>query len=78
MERNLDRRVEVLCPILDRELREYIRDTVLGAYLRDTDRAAVLGPDGVYRPAVADDGERFNAQHFLLTRHTTDYARDAH
>jgi polyphosphate kinase len=78
MERNLDRRVEVLCPILDRELREYIRDTVLGAYLRDTDRAAVLGPDGIYRPAVADDGERFNAQQFLLTRHTTDYARDAH
>ncbi len=43
MERNLDRRVEVLCPVLDRNLLEYLRETVLGAYLRDTDRATVLG-----------------------------------
>ena len=55
MERNLDRRVEVLCPILDPSLLEYVRDTVLGAYLRDTDRAAVLGPDGEYRMAAAAD-----------------------
>jgi polyphosphate kinase len=79
MERNLDRRVEVLCPILDKELREYVRDTVLGAYLRDTDRAAVLGADGTYRPAEGSGGgEGFNAQQFLLARHTTDYARDQH
>jgi polyphosphate kinase len=74
MERNLDRRVEVLSPVLDKELREYLRETVLGAYLRDTDRAAVLGADGEYHPA-ADGGERFNAQQFLLTRHTSEYAR---
>jgi polyphosphate kinase len=78
MERNLDRRVEVLCPVLDKELRDYLRDTVLGAYLRDTDRAAVLGADGDYRPATSDGGEPFNAQHFLLTRHTTEYAREGH
>lgn len=78
MERNLDRRVEVLCPILDKELREYLRETVLGAYLRDSDRAAILGPDGEYRAADAEGGERFNAQHFLLMRHTSDYARDQH
>ena len=74
MERNLDRRVEVLCPVLDRSLLEYLRETVLGAYLRDADRAAVLGPDGDYRPASAEETvERFSAQDFLLTRHTTDY-----
>jgi polyphosphate kinase len=78
MERNLDRRVEVLCSVIDKELREYLRDTVLGAYLRDTDRAAVLGADGEYRSAPADGGERFNAQQFLLARHTVDYARDQH
>src|SRR5262245_3892257 len=39
MERNLDRRVEVLCPVLDPALRAYLRDTVLDAYLRDTDQA---------------------------------------
>ena len=75
MERNLDRRVEVLCPVLDRGLLEYLRETVLGAYLRDADRATVLGSDGAYTPAVAGEGtERFSAQDFLLARHTTDYA----
>jgi polyphosphate kinase len=79
MERNLDRRVEVLCPVLDRDLREYLRDTVLGAYLRDTDRATILGPDGGYRRAAPVHGaERFNAQDFLLARHTIEYARDSH
>jgi polyphosphate kinase len=75
MERNLDRRVEVLCPVLDRSLLEYLRDTVLGSYLRDSERAAILGPDGEYRPAAAgESADRFSAQAFLLARHTTDYA----
>jgi polyphosphate kinase len=79
MERNLDRRVEVLCPVLDRDLHEYLRDTVLGAYLRDTDRAAVLTSGGEYAPAAGSDTvDRFNAQQFLLARHTTDYVRDQH
>ena len=74
MERNLDRRVEVLCPVLDRSLVEYLRETVLGAYLRDTDRATVLDSDGRYRTADGGEAERFSAQAFLLGRHTTDYA----
>ena len=75
MERNLDRRVEVLCPVLDRNLLEYLRETVLGAYLRDTDRATVLGRDGDYRAAASNEtADRFSAQNFLLVRHTTDYA----
>ena len=75
MERNLDRRVEVLCPVLDRGLLEYLRETVLGAYLRDADRAAVLGREGDYKPASTGDAvDRFSAQDFLLGRHTTDYA----
>jgi polyphosphate kinase len=79
MERNLDRRVEVLCPVLDRDLHEYLRDTVLGAYLRDTDRAAVLTSGGEYAPAAGSDTvDRFSAQQFLLARHTTDYVRDQH
>jgi polyphosphate kinase len=74
MERNLDRRVEVLCPVLDRSLLEYLRETVLGAYLRDADRAAVLGRDGEYTPASTEETvDRFSAQDFLLGRHTTDY-----
>jgi polyphosphate kinase len=78
MERNLDRRVEVLCPVLDRNLGEYLRETVLGTYLRDTDRATRLEPGGTYAAARTDNAEPLNAQQFLLTRHTTDYARDQH
>lgn len=75
MERNLDRRVEVRCPVLDRGLVDYLREAVLGAYLRDADRAAVLGRDGEYRPASTGEAvDRFSAQDFLLARHTTDYA----
>jgi polyphosphate kinase len=73
MERNLDRRVEALTPVRNPEIRRHLRDVVLDAYLRDTDRATELWPDGHYRRPDVDDGaERFNAQRFLL-----DYSREA-
>jgi polyphosphate kinase len=75
MERNLDRRVEILCPVLDRELGSYLRDTVLPAYLQDTVRATVLDAAGRYRPAPVRD-EPVDAQQLLLTRHLTEYTRD--
>jgi polyphosphate kinase len=77
MERNLDRRVEVLCPVLDPSLRTYLRDTVLDAYLRDTDQAWTLDASGAYTaPAVASGTDPFSAQATLLVRHTTDYQHD--
>jgi polyphosphate kinase len=70
MERNLDRRVETLAPIRDPEILEHLRDIVLGAYLRDTDRAMVLDSSGHYeRPP--NGSEHFDAQQFLI-RHYTD------
>ena len=70
MERNLDRRVETLTPVRDPEILEHLRDVVLGAYLRDTDRAMVLDSTGHYeRPP--NGSEHFNAQQFLI-RHYTD------
>lgn len=61
MLRNLDRRVEVLVPILDTDLRTYLRDTLLTAYLRDNVNARVLRPDGTYKLAAAGS-ERVDAQ----------------
>ena len=56
MERNLDRRVEVLCPIADRRLADHISHVVLGAVLRDGWRARQLQADGQYvAPAVPPD-----------------------
>lgn len=68
MERNLDRRVETLCPVRDPEIRQHLRDVVLNAYLQDTDRAMVLRATGRYDHPAASDG--FNAQRSLLEHYS--------
>ena len=73
MERNLDRRVEVLCPIRDPDLRHQLRHVVLEALLRDTDRAYQLQPDGEYVRLVAEDGQApVNSQKLLLEHYAQD------
>jgi polyphosphate kinase len=66
MKRNLDRRVEVVTPILDANLKRYLKDTVLAAYLKDNVKARVLKSDGSYgRVPTAPAEERFNSQLFF-------------
>jgi len=48
MERNLNRRVETLFPLEDRDLVHQVRDSLLETYLSDNFRARVLMPDGTY------------------------------
>jgi polyphosphate kinase len=67
MERNLNKRVEAVCPVLDTELAQFIRHVILEAYLRDNVRARVLQPDGTYVP-VERDGARFDAQQTMMSR----------
>ena len=63
MARNLDRRVEVVTPVMDPQLKSYLKDTVLAAYLRDNTKARVMNSDGTYeRPPMTDDEEPFNSQ----------------
>jgi polyphosphate kinase len=63
MHRNLNRRVEVVAPLKDPAIREYIKTNVLGAYLRDNVNSRLLKPDGTYkRIAPGGAGEIFNAQ----------------
>ena len=69
MERNLDRRVEALVPVRDPEILEHLRDVVLSACLRDTDRAFTLDSAGRYERAAGGSGE-FNSQRFLLQHYT--------
>ncbi|AMY10639.1 Polyphosphate kinase [Luteitalea pratensis] len=67
MERNLDRRVEVLCPVHQPDLRAHLRDVVLETLLVDTDRARVLRTDGSYVQVNGEPGsEPINAQKRLL------------
>ncbi len=67
MERNLNKRVEAVCPVRDTELAQFIRHVVLEAYLRDNVRARVLQPDGSYVP-VEVDGPPFDAQYTMMSR----------
>jgi polyphosphate kinase len=66
MPRNLNRRVEVVCPINDPHLRRYLRDTVLQAYLRDNVNARTLQPEGSYELVrMKADEERFDSQMYF-------------
>ncbi|MCC6790204.1 MAG: polyphosphate kinase 1 [Thermomicrobiales bacterium] len=66
MERNLDRRVEVVFPVEDEANLAHLRDVVLPAYLRDTANARELRADGTYVPLTPTDGsEPFDVQRWL-------------
>jgi polyphosphate kinase len=66
MARNLDRRVEVVVPVLDPRLKSYLKDMVLAAYLRDNVKARVMKSDGSYvQPELRDGEEPFNSQLFF-------------
>jgi len=66
MRRNLDRRVEVVVPVLDPSLKRYLKDVVLEAYLRDNVKARVLNAEGTYEMVRNVEGEEaFDSQmHF--------------
>jgi polyphosphate kinase len=52
MGRNLDRRVEILFPVLDQRLVRVIRTTVLDTCLRDTVKARIMQADGTWQRAA--------------------------
>jgi polyphosphate kinase len=68
MDRNLDRRVEVLAPVLDARLKRWLYDYLLKVYLEDTTKSHVMQSDGSYTPpdAVAT---RDDLHHRLLMDH---------
>ena len=65
MFRNLDRRVEVAVPIIDVELKKFLMDVVLSAYLRDTENTRVLLPTGAYKRIDAGK-EAFDSQMYFV------------
>src|SRR5262249_28536259 len=76
MERNLDRRVEVVCPVRDRALADHIRSVVLDIYLRDTERAYILAGDRYERATPPADGRAVDAQEELLHWYASSRIRD--
>jgi len=67
MERNFDRRVEVIAPVTSHELLAHLRDVVLDAYLRDTVHTRELRRDGSYHTVKPHKDERpFDAQRWFI------------
>jgi polyphosphate kinase len=63
MYRNLSRRVELMVPIKDPRLRQYLKDVVLAAYLKDNVNARELRSDGSYVRVKPSEGDkRFDSQ----------------
>jgi polyphosphate kinase len=69
MQRNFDRRIEVLYPIEKGKMKEWIIETLLEAYLRDNQKARLLLPDGTYERILPTEGEHaFSAQDWFLSQ----------
>jgi len=69
MDRNLNRRVEVVFPVENSDHIRHLRDNVLGTYLRDNARARVMNPDGTYmRLTFKDEKDRVDVQELLMER----------
>ena len=69
MPRNFVRRVEVMFPIEDPNIRSWVRDMLLARQLADNVKAREMRPDGSYVRRVPKDGEApFRSQTWFMDR----------
>jgi len=77
MPRNLDRRVELLFPVLHPQWRDTLINDILAVGLRDNVQARRLLPDGRYERLHPPDGvQAVDSQEWLLTRWKPELKKD--
>ncbi|WBW97519.1 polyphosphate kinase 1 [Oceanirhabdus sp. W0125-5] len=74
MERNLDRRIELLVPILDKHIRNKIKE-ILKLYLKDNTNAWRLNNDSEYKHIKVNGNEKINCQEYHLQKNDQKYYR---
>ena len=62
MHRSFDSRVEVVTPILDPDIKRYLKEGVLAAYLKDAANARMLNADGSYKKVAHRTDGGFDSQ----------------
>ena len=69
MPRNLDRRVETLFPLKDKEMIRHVREDILGIYLTDNCRSRLMRSDGSYQRLFPEPGQaELDSQRWFLTQ----------
>ena len=66
MPRNLNRRIEILFPILDPDIKAIILQTLLPLHMRDNVHAWIMDSSGMYTRRSTEDHEIFDAQDWML------------